>query len=63
MTLNGIGIHLLEPTLMQKSRRSGIYLIQGDNKGWANDELVDSENGNYDYLMYADLDFKTSRCY
>lgn len=41
-----------------KSRRSGIYLIQGDNKGWANDELVDSENGNYDYLMYADLDFK-----
>ena len=41
-----------------KNRRSGIYLIQGDNKGWANDELVDSENGNYDYLMYADLDFK-----
>ena len=21
-------------------------------------ELVDNENGNYDYLMYADLDFK-----
>lgn len=41
-----------------KRRKSGIYLIQGDNKGWADDELVDNENGNYDYLMYADLDFK-----
>lgn len=41
-----------------KRRKSGIYLIQGDNKGWANDDLVDNENGNYDYLMYADLDFK-----
>ncbi|MEW4353731.1 alpha-amylase [Streptococcus pneumoniae] len=41
-----------------KRQKSGIYLIQGDNKGWADDELVDNENGNYDYLMYADLDFK-----
>ena len=41
-----------------KSNRSGIFLIQGDNKGWAADGLVDDENGNYDYLMYADLDFK-----
>ena len=41
-----------------KRRKSGIYLIQGDNKGWANEELVDNENGNHDYLMYADLDFK-----
>lgn len=41
-----------------KRSKSGIYLIQGDNKGWANEELVDNENGNYDYLMYADLDFK-----
>ena len=38
--------------------KSGIYLIQGDNKGWADDDLVDNENGNFDYLMYADLDFK-----
>ena len=38
--------------------KSGIYLIQGDNKGWAADDLVDDENGNYDYLMYADIDFK-----
>lgn len=41
-----------------KRKKSGIYLIQGENKGWADEELVDNENGNYDYLMYADLDFK-----
>ena len=41
-----------------KNNKSGIFLIQGDNKGWADDELVDNENGNYDYLMYADIDFK-----
>lgn len=41
-----------------KTGKSGIYQIQGDNKGWANGDLVDDENGNYDYLMYADLDFK-----
>lgn len=38
--------------------KNGIYLIQGDNKGWANNDLVDDENGNYDYLMYDDIDFK-----
>ena len=41
-----------------KNNKSGIFLIQGDNKGWADDELVDNENSNYDYLMYADIDFK-----
>lgn len=40
------------------SGKSGIYLIQGDNKGWADNNLVDTENGNYDYLMYDDIDFK-----
>ena len=34
-------------------KRSSIYLIDG--KSWEND--VDGENGNYDYLMGADLDF------
>ena len=38
--------------------KSGIYEIMGPNKGWAQSDLVDRENGNYDYLMYADLDFK-----
>ncbi|MCR5492388.1 MAG: alpha-amylase, partial [Streptococcus sp.] len=41
-----------------KTGKNGIFQIQGDNKGWANQDLVDDENGNYDYLMYADLDFK-----
>ena len=41
-----------------KTGKTGIFQIQGDNKGWANQNLVDGENGNYDYLMYADLDFK-----
>ena len=41
-----------------QQNKSGIYLIRGDNKGWADDDLVDNENGNFDYLMYADLDFK-----
>ncbi|MBG9981323.1 alpha-amylase [Facklamia sp. DSM 111018] len=35
----------------------GIYMILGDNKGWADNEVVDSEFGNYDYLMFADVDF------
>ena len=34
---------------------------QGDNKGWAHGDLVTMRNGNYDYLMYADIDFQTSR--
>ena len=41
-----------------KHDESGIYLILGDNKGWADQERIDNENGNFDYLMYDDLDFK-----
>lgn len=41
-----------------KRNKSGIYLIQGDNKGWAENDLIDNENGNFDYLMYANLDYK-----
>lgn len=37
--------------------RSAIYMIQGDGKGWADNEQVDEENGNYDYLMHADIDY------
>lgn len=36
---------------------TGIYLIQGEGKGWADNETVDGENGNYDYLMFDDIDF------
>lgn len=37
---------------------TGIYLILGDNKGWADQELIDSEKGNYDYLMFNDIDYQ-----
>ena len=37
---------------------TGIYMILGDNKGWANGDLVDTENGNFDYLMFTDIDFR-----
>ncbi len=39
----------------QANGKTGIYQIQGEGKSWA--QGVDSENGNYDYLMYADIDF------
>ena len=36
---------------------TGIYMILGENKGWADNETVDSEKGNFDYLMYNDIDY------
>ncbi len=38
----------------KKSGRNAIFRILGDGKHWA--EGVDSEKGNYDYLMFADID-------
>lgn len=32
-------------------------MILGENKGWADNETVDSEKGNFDYLMYNDIDY------
>ena len=40
------------------NNQRGIYMIQGINKGWADTSQVDSENGNYDYLMFDDIDFE-----
>ncbi|CAG8424608.1 unnamed protein product [Penicillium salamii] len=37
-----------------KSQQNAIYKIVAPNKDWAQD--VSTENGNYDYLMFADLD-------
>lgn len=37
-----------------KSRRSGIFQILGENKNWS--EGVDPENGNYDFLLGNDID-------
>jgi alpha-amylase len=40
------------------NNKTAIYKILGDQeKGWAKSGDVDSEKGNYDYLMYADLDY------
>ncbi|RAL02187.1 alpha-amylase [Aspergillus ibericus CBS 121593] len=36
-------------------QENAIYKICGPNKGWASD--VGQDNGNYDYLMFADLDY------
>lgn len=41
-----------------RRQQNGIYMVMGDNKGWAANEQVDTENGNYDYLMYADVDYR-----
>ncbi len=38
----------------QKERKNGVFLFEGNS--W--DQNVDTENGNYDYLMGADLDFE-----
>jgi alpha-amylase len=39
----------------QENGRKAVYKILGDNKGWS--ESVDSEQGNADFLMFADLDY------
>ena len=40
----------------QKTKTNGVYRFLGrEKKGWAKD--VDSELGNYDYLMFADVDY------
>ncbi len=36
--------------------KTAVYLIQGENKNW--NIGVDGERGNYDYLMYADIDYE-----
>ncbi|KAF7904752.1 hypothetical protein EAF00_002086 [Botryotinia globosa] len=40
------------------NQKTAVYKILGDKtKDWADDGDVDSEKGNYDYLMFADLDY------
>jgi alpha-amylase len=38
-----------------KSEKTGIFRICGDEKAW--NEHVDDEFGNYDYLMFANIDY------
>lgn len=38
--------------------KTAIYKIMGDkSQGWADDDEVDGEKGNYDFLMGSDLDY------
>lgn len=40
------------------NNKTAIYKILGDKtKDWADEGDVDDEKGNYDYLMFADLDY------
>lgn len=39
----------------QKSDRNGVFKIQGEDKEW--NKHVDEEFGNYDYLMFANIDY------
>jgi alpha-amylase len=40
-----------------KTKETAIYSIQNDyGEGW--EEVVDDEKGNYDYLMYDDIEFR-----
>jgi len=47
--------HFTGTDFNQANKKNAIYLIQGEGKTWS--DGVDGENGNYDYLMYADIDF------
>ncbi|HCO68013.1 MAG TPA: alpha-amylase [Dysgonomonas sp.] len=47
--------HFTGTDFNQANGKTAIYEIQGEGKSWA--DGVDGENGNYDYLMYADIDF------
>lgn len=42
----------------EETGKNGIFKICGDGKNWS--ENVASENGNFDYLMFADIDLNNS---
>lgn len=50
--------HFTGTDFNKENEKEAIYLIKGLNKGWSDNGLVDDEFGNYDYLMYADIDFQ-----
>lgn len=39
------------------NEETGIFMIMDENHGWADNESVDDEKGNYDYLMFCDVDY------
>lgn len=49
--------HFTGTDFNNENGKEAIYMIKGFQKGWTENESVDSEYGNYDYLMYADIDY------
>jgi alpha-amylase len=47
--------HFTGTDFNQANKKKAVYEIQGEGKSWS--QGVDNENGNYDYLMFADIDF------
>ena len=45
----------------QENQKSAIYLITGEGKEWAHD--VAEEFGNYDYLMFSNIDYTNHEVY
>ncbi|MBY0148968.1 alpha-amylase [Neobacillus niacini] len=48
--------HFVGTDFDNKTEKTGIFKILGNDKDWNNH--VDSEFGNYDYLMFADIDYE-----
>lgn len=40
-----------------RSGETSIFKIQGDFKDWADDDAVNTEHGNFDYIIFADIDY------
>ncbi len=49
-------IHFSGTDFDARNNKKAIFMIQGINKGWS--WGVASEKGNYDYLMFNDIDYK-----
>lgn len=47
--------HFTGTDQVYETGKRAIYLIQGEGKKWS--DGVDSENGNYDFLIFNDVDF------
>ena len=49
-------IHFSGTDYDARQSQRGVYMIEGVNKGWS--EGVTHEKGNYDFLMFNDIDYK-----
>ncbi len=48
--------HFTAVNLDSKTGKTAVYKILGENKGFSSN--VDKEKGNYDYLMFSDVDYR-----